>query len=109
MLSAPSRVRQLAGLGNTGDVEGRRGENFWGNNVEQIGGRHVRVISILTSPDRRPHLYESDVANAVAEAGLVVRTVPAMTTFFPGCSALPAIGAASSSASRGSWPLPGRT
>ena len=50
------------------------GENFWGNIAAQIGGRHVRVISILTSPTADPHLYESDVANAVAvaEAGLVI-------------------------------------
>jgi hypothetical protein len=74
MLSAPSRVRQLAGLDDTGDGEGRRGENFWGNIVAQAGGRHVRVISILTSPDGQPRLYESDVANAVTEAGLVGRT-----------------------------------
>ena len=50
------------------------GENFWGNVATQIGGRHVRVTSILTSPTADPHLYESDVANAVAvaEAGLVI-------------------------------------
>ena len=50
------------------------GENFWGNITAQIGGRHVRVTSILTSPTADPHLYESDVANAVAvaEAGLVI-------------------------------------
>lgn len=50
------------------------GENFWGNIAAQIGGRHVRVTSILTSPTADPHLYESDVANAVAvaEAALVI-------------------------------------
>ena len=50
------------------------GENFWGNIAAQIGGRHVRVTSILTSPTADPHLYESDVSNAVAvaEAGLVI-------------------------------------
>ena len=50
------------------------GENFWGNIAAQIGGRYVRVTSILTDPAADPHLYESDVANAVAvaEAGLVV-------------------------------------
>jgi zinc/manganese transport system substrate-binding protein len=51
------------------------GENFWGNIAAQIGGRHVRVSSILTSPTTDPHLYESDVADAVtaAEAGLVIQ------------------------------------
>ena len=60
---------------NPGVVRVVAGENFWGNIAAQIGGRHVRVTSILTSPTADPHLYESDVANAVAvaEAGLVVR------------------------------------
>ena len=44
-------------------------KNFWGNIAAQIGGRHVRVTSILTSPTADPHLYESDVANAVAVGG----------------------------------------
>jgi zinc/manganese transport system substrate-binding protein len=70
----------LAGCGNSqppaipGVVRVVAGENFWGNIAAQIGGRHVRVTSILTSPAADPHLYESDVANAmaVAEAGLVI-------------------------------------
>jgi len=70
----------LAGCGSSqpsaipGVVRVVAGENFWGNIAAQIGGRHVRVTSILTSPTADPHLYESDVANAVAvaEAGLVV-------------------------------------
>ena len=50
------------------------GENFWGNIVAQLGGAHVRVTSILSSPTADPHLYEADVSNAVAvaEAGLVI-------------------------------------
>jgi zinc/manganese transport system substrate-binding protein len=32
------------------------GENFWGNIAAQIGGRHVRVTSILTSPTADPQL-----------------------------------------------------
>ena len=70
----------LAGCGSSqppaipGVVRVVAGENFWGNVAAQIGGRHVRVTSILTSPAGDPHLYESDVANAmaVAEAGLVI-------------------------------------
>ena len=70
----------LAGCGSSqppaipGVVRVVAGENFWGNIAAQIGGRHVRVTSILTSPAADPHLYESDVANAVAvaEAGLVI-------------------------------------
>ena len=50
------------------------GENMWGNIAAQIGGAHVRVTSILSDPNADPHLYESDVASAlaVAEAGLVI-------------------------------------
>lgn len=70
----------LAGCGSSqapaipGVVRVVAGENFWGNITAQIGGRHVRVTSILTSPTADPHLYESDVATAVAvaEAGLVI-------------------------------------
>ena len=70
----------LAGCGSSqppaipGVVRVVAGENFWGNIAAQIGGRHVRVTSILTNPTADPHLYESDVANAVAvaEAGLVI-------------------------------------
>jgi zinc/manganese transport system substrate-binding protein len=59
------------------------GENFWGNIAAQIGGRHVRVTSILSSPVADPHLYESDVASAVAvaEAGLVIRNGAGYDTF----------------------------
>src|SRR5487761_1401534 len=50
------------------------GENMWGNIAAQIGGAHVQVTSILSDPNADPHLYESDVASAlaVAEAGLVI-------------------------------------
>jgi len=70
----------LAGCGSSqppaipGVVRVVAGENFWGNVAAQIGGRHVRVTSMLTSPTADPHLYESDVSNAVAvaEAGVVI-------------------------------------
>jgi zinc/manganese transport system substrate-binding protein len=74
-------VGAVAGCGSSqppaipGVVRVVAGENFWGNIAAQIGGRHVRVTSILASPTADPHLYESDVANAVAvaEAGLVIQ------------------------------------
>ena len=70
----------LAGCGRSqpqttpGVIRVVAGENFWGNIAAQVGGRHVRVTSILTSPTADPHLYESDVSNAVAvaEARLVI-------------------------------------
>ena len=49
-------------------------ENFWGDVASQIGGAHVAVISILSSPDQDPHLFEASVetAKALADAQLVV-------------------------------------
>jgi zinc/manganese transport system substrate-binding protein len=80
ILAVLGAVAALAGCGSPrvpatpGVVRVVAGENFWGNIAAQIGGRHVRVTSILTSPAADPHLYESDVANAVAvaQAGLVI-------------------------------------
>lgn len=50
------------------------GENMWGNVAAQIGGPHVQVSSVLSDPNADPHLYESDVATAlaVAQARLVI-------------------------------------
>ncbi len=59
------------------------GEDFWTNIAAQIGGRHVQVASILSSPAADPHLYEAGVANAiaVAQAGLVIENGPGYDTF----------------------------
>jgi zinc/manganese transport system substrate-binding protein len=82
VLAAIGTVAALAGCGGVseqppaipGVVRVVAGENFWGNIAVQIGGRHVRVTSLLTDPNADPHLYESDVSDAVAvaEAGLVI-------------------------------------
>jgi zinc/manganese transport system substrate-binding protein len=50
------------------------GENFWGNLTEQIGGSHVQVTSLITSPDADPHLFEPGTSNgfAVATAAVVI-------------------------------------
>jgi zinc/manganese transport system substrate-binding protein len=50
-------------------------ENFWGSIVSQLGGSHVRVLSIVTDPNTDPHDYESSAAaaRAVAEAGYVIQ------------------------------------
>ena len=49
-------------------------ENFYGNIVQQIGGSHVSVTSILTDPNVDPHVYESNVQTAitVSKAALVI-------------------------------------
>lgn len=84
-------VTALAGCGSSrppvtpGVVRVVAGENFWGNIAAQIGGRHVRVASIISSPNADPHLYEADVANAlaVAEAGLVIENGAGYDAFLP--------------------------
>jgi zinc/manganese transport system substrate-binding protein len=49
-------------------------ENFYGNIVQQLGGKHVTVTSILSDPNVDPHEYESSIKNAeaVANARLVI-------------------------------------
>jgi zinc/manganese transport system substrate-binding protein len=81
----------LAGCGSSqppvtpGVVRVVAGENFWGNIAAQIGGRHAEVTSIIASPAADPHLYESDVATAiaVAQAGLVIENGAGYDTFVP--------------------------
>ena len=49
-------------------------ENFWGNITSQLGGRHVRVTSLITNPNADPHLFETSAADAatLAQAQVVV-------------------------------------
>jgi zinc/manganese transport system substrate-binding protein len=49
-------------------------ENFWGSLAEQLGGSHVKVTSIINSPDADPHDYEPTAADgrAIAAAKLVI-------------------------------------
>lgn len=49
-------------------------ENFWGSIAAQVGGEHVSVHSVITSPDADPHDYEPTAADgrAVASAHYVV-------------------------------------
>jgi zinc/manganese transport system substrate-binding protein len=50
-------------------------ENEYANVIGQIGGRYVRVSSILNNPNTDPHTYESSprVAQEVSSAALVVQ------------------------------------
>jgi zinc/manganese transport system substrate-binding protein len=41
-------------------------ENFYGDVVAQIGGANVAVMSILSSPDEDPHLFEANPSTAKA-------------------------------------------
>jgi len=58
----------------TGVLQVVAAENFWGSLVSQIGGTHVRVLSIVSDPNADPHEYESNAgdARAVATADYVI-------------------------------------
>ena len=49
-------------------------ENFYGDMAQQVGGSHVAVTSILSSPDQDPHLFEvsPDTARALTDAKVVI-------------------------------------
>ena len=49
-------------------------ENFWGNITSQLGGRDVKVTSLITNPNADPHLFETDAADAatLAQAQVVI-------------------------------------
>ena len=44
-------------------------ENFWGSIGAQIGGKHVRVVSIITNPNTDPHAYEPTAGDGRTMAG----------------------------------------
>jgi zinc/manganese transport system substrate-binding protein len=72
-------VALIAGCGGSGSAHGGlsvvASTNVYGDMARQIGGAHVRVTSILTSPNADPHLFEPGTANglAVAEADVVIQ------------------------------------
>ena len=41
-------------------------ENVWGSIAAQVGGDHVAVVSIISSPNTDPHTYEADPTDAAA-------------------------------------------
>jgi zinc/manganese transport system substrate-binding protein len=64
-------VLLLAGCGGSnatggGPVKVVAAENVYGNIASQIGGRHVSVTSLLTSPTADPHLFEPGNADTFA-------------------------------------------
>ena len=50
----------------TGKLNVVAAENVYGNIAEQIGGPHVSVTSILTSPNADPHLFEPGTSSGLA-------------------------------------------
>lgn len=74
-LSACSSAGSNSSASNTGGlIEVVAAENFWGSIASQIGGSHVRVVSIITNPDTDPHAYEPTAPDAetLARAQLVI-------------------------------------
>src|SRR5262245_8823358 len=74
-LGAMFVVMLLAGCGSTsassasgGKVTVVAAENFWGSIAAQMGGTHVQVTSLISSPDTDPHDYELTSADARAFA-----------------------------------------
>ena len=60
----------LAACGGSAQSSGKldvvAAENVYGNIAAQIGGSHVSVKSILTSPSADPHLFEPSLATGLA-------------------------------------------
>jgi zinc/manganese transport system substrate-binding protein len=69
----------LAACGSSTATSGKlqvvAAENVYGDIASQIGGPHVSVTSILTSPSADPHLFEPRTSNglAVADAKVVLQ------------------------------------
>jgi zinc/manganese transport system substrate-binding protein len=58
--------------GAAGKLDVVAAENVYGNIAAQIGGPHVSVTSILTSPTADPHLFEPGTSSGLAVAGAKV-------------------------------------
>jgi zinc/manganese transport system substrate-binding protein len=65
-----------AGPGGARVIDVIAAENVWGSLVSQLGGAHVRVVSVVSDPNVDPHDYESTAldARAVAVARYVILT-----------------------------------
>jgi zinc/manganese transport system substrate-binding protein len=80
LLAVAAGVAVLGSAGGSGAaaapsvVQVVAAENFWGNITSQIGGRDVKVTSLITNPNADPHLFETDALDAatLAEARVVI-------------------------------------
>ncbi|MBO0819470.1 MAG: zinc ABC transporter substrate-binding protein [Nocardiopsaceae bacterium] len=61
--------------GRAGVIDAVAAENQYGNVIAQVGGRYVRVTSLLNDPGTDPHTFEASVAVArkVGQARLIVQ------------------------------------
>jgi zinc/manganese transport system substrate-binding protein len=64
-----------AATGGSGVISAIGAENEYANVLGQIGGRYVRVSSILNNPNTDPHTFESSpsIAQQVSSARLIVQ------------------------------------
>jgi zinc/manganese transport system substrate-binding protein len=72
--SAASGSAGTTGGGSSKTLQVVAAENFWGSIATQLGGSHVKVTSIIDSPDADPHDYEPTAADgrAIAAADVVL-------------------------------------
>ena len=77
-------------------------ENFWGSIASQIGGTHVRVVSLVSDPNADPHEYESNAtdARAVATANYIIENGAGYDSWMDKLVGAGASSAAASSADR---------
>jgi zinc/manganese transport system substrate-binding protein len=70
-----SSAGPAAGSGGSSKViQVAAAENFWGSIAAQLGGRQVKVTSIIDSPDADPHDYEATASDgrAIATADMTI-------------------------------------
>jgi zinc/manganese transport system substrate-binding protein len=74
-LAAAVTALSLAGaFAQTKQINVVAAENFYGDVASQIGGKEVKVTSIMSNPDQDPHLFEASpsVARNVSGARIVI-------------------------------------
>jgi zinc/manganese transport system substrate-binding protein len=67
-------LAQTAAAPAAGPLKLVAAENFYGNVAQQIGGPQVEVVSVMSSPDQDPHLFETSpgVLRRLADAHIVI-------------------------------------
>lgn len=73
--ASPALEAQHAPAAGSDVIQAVGAENFYANVIQQIGGRHVAALGIISNPATDPHSYESSTtdAAAVARASLIVQ------------------------------------
>jgi len=64
--SGTSAAASAAAEGASGQVRVLASTNVWGDVVEQIGGEHVAVTSIIADPSADPHSFQSSARHQLA-------------------------------------------